>query len=193
MALLHSDATLGMEGLREQVALPRGASCDEWLALKTREICDELSLLSGAFDHVCTDSSCPKMCAGPLEYRWADGVSYTQATRMPAPRYVGHLLSWVDFHLADETFCPVQPGTPFPDGYMKELRGQYKMLFRIFAHLAHSHGKEIVAEACDAHFKFCFTHFMLTVREFDLVEDSELAPLVDLIAQCLEQVRPCRA
>lgn len=177
--------TLGSGGLYDQVRLPPGASEDEWLAVKTVEIFGELNLLTGAFRDICTQESCPKMCAGTFEYRWADGVKYPKAVRMSAPLYMETLLSWVDEQLGDEKFLPVEPGIPFVASYRKGMRTIYKRLFRIFAHLCHSHGQEMVEMECDAHVKHCFRHFIYMVKEFNLVEDSELDPLKELVTMCM--------
>jgi len=88
--------------------------------------------------------------------------------------------------LDDPELCPVLPGLLFPSSYKRVVKTVYKRFSRIFAHIAHSHGQALVDLECDAHFKFCFTHFMCTVKEFDLVEVSELAPISELIEQCLE-------
>merc|ERR1712039_578152 len=104
-----------------------------------------------------------------------------------APRYFEHLLIWVDKQLADESFLPVSPGRPFPPHYRKGMRVIYKRLFRIYAHTFHSHFKELVEGEADAHLNHSFKHFIYFVKEFNLIDDEELAPLKDLIELCMIQ------
>lgn len=185
--LLERQKTLGSRDLWQQVRLPPGASEEEWLAIHTIDFFNELNLLTGALQDICTHETCPLMCAGPYTFAWCDGDKVKMPTKMSAPRYFEHLLIWVERQLADESFLPVKPGQPFPTHYRRGLRVIYKRLFRIYAHTFHSHFKDLIADEADAHLNHSFKHFIYFVKEFSLVDDSELEPLKDLVALCVAQ------
>lgn len=186
--------TLGSKDLANQVKLPPGASEEEWLAVVTIDFFNELNLLVGAVQDLCTEQSCPTMCAGTFVWMWADGDKYKTPTQMSAPKYAEELLMWVDRQLADESFLPVKPGAQFPPTYRKAMRTIYKRLFRIYAHVFHSHFKELAEQDADAHLNHSFKHFIYFVKEFDLMSEDELEPLKDLVALCMDrrsrQARP---
>jgi MOB kinase activator 1 len=184
--MAHRAKSLGSAGLYDQVRLPSGVSEEEWLAVKTIEFFNELNLLVSAFQDKCTETTCPVMSAGAFTYAWADGDTVKVPTKLSAPTYMEHLLTWVDRQLADEAFFPVAPGVPFPKGYRKGLRVIYKRLFRIFAHFFHAHIQEIADCEADAHLDHSFKHFIFFVKEFGLVEEEELEPLKDYVAVCME-------
>jgi len=185
--LLERQKTLGSKDLAEQVKLPPGASVEEWLAVQTVDFFNELNLLIGALQDLCTEHTCPAMSAGPYTYMWADGDKIKVPTKMSAPRYFEHLLTWVDNQLSDESFLPVKHGVPFPKSFLKGMHVIYKRLFRIYAHVFHSHFKEMMEEEADAHLNHSFKHFVYFVKEFDLISIEEMEPLKDLVALCLEQ------
>lgn len=191
--LMERQKTLGSMDLAAQVKLPAGASDEEWLAVTTIEFFNELNLLVAALSDICTDQTCPAMCAGPFTFLWADGDAVKVPTKMSAPQYFDCLLTWVDKQLADKTFLPVEPGVVFPPNYRKGMRVIYKRLFRIYAHTFHSHFKELMEGEADAHLNHSFKHFIYFVKEFDLIDDAELEPMKDLVALCLEQkTRDCK-
>lgn len=185
--LLERQKTLGSKDLWAQVKLPPGASEEEWIAVSTVDFFNELNLLAGALTDICTEQTCPEMCAGPYKFAWADGDKVKVPTEMPAPRYFEHLLVWVEKQLADEAFLPIQPGVAFPPSFRKGVRVIYKRLFRIYAHTFHSHFKEMMAEEADVHLNHSFKHFIYFVKEFNLVDDEELEPLKELITLVLKQ------
>jgi len=185
--LMARQKTLGSADLADQVKLPNGASVEEWLAITTIDFFNELNLLIGAIQDLCTEQSCPQMSAGPYVWLWADGQKVREPTKLSAPQYLEALLTWVDAQLADESFLPVQPNVPFPPNFRKGMRVIYKRLFRIYAHVFHAHFKEMLEDEADAHLNHSFKHFVYFVKEFDLMESEEMEPMKDLVALCMEQ------
>lgn len=185
--LLERQKTLGSLDLAAQVRLPSGASEEEWLALNTIDLFNELNLLVSALSDLCTETTCPLMSAGPFTFAWADGEEVKVPQKLSAPKYMEALLIWVEKKVSDETFLPVQPGTPFPPHFKKGIKVIYKRLFRIYAHSFHSHYQAMMDCDADAHLNHSFKHFIYFVKEFDLVDDSELEPLKDLIALLMQQ------
>jgi len=124
------------------------------------------------------------MCAGPrYEYLWADGKDIKKPLKCSAPEYADYLMTWVQNTLEDETVFPVTDDAPFPKGFRNIVKTIFKRLFRIYAHIYYSHVKEIIDLGVEAHLNTAFKHFYLFIKEFDLVEKKEMAPLSDLIAR----------
>merc|ERR1711974_3162 len=175
-----------MGDLWQQVRLPEGASEDEWLALTTVDMFNEINLLAGAVVDICTHATCPLMNAGCYEFMWADG-SHQAPQKLSAPDYFEALLTWVERQISDENFLPTQHGVPFPPCFRKGIKVIYKRLFRVYAHIFHSHFKEMLEQEADAHLNHSFKHFIYFVKEFDLVDAKDLEPLKDLIALAMRQ------
>ncbi|KAG5573652.1 hypothetical protein H5410_063418 [Solanum commersonii] len=169
---------------------------------------DSVNLLYGTLTEFCTPENCPTMTAGPkYEYRWADGVQIKKPIEVSAPKYVEYLMDWIETQLDDESLFPQRLGAPFPPNFKDVVKTIFKRLFRVYAHIYHSHFQKIVSLKEEAHLNTCFKHFILfthtwslhmsTVyrlnlgvaergngrchKEFGLIDKKELAPLQDLI------------
>uniref|UniRef100_A0A0D3FKP0 MOB kinase activator-like 1A n=3 Tax=Oryza TaxID=4527 RepID=A0A0D3FKP0_9ORYZ len=178
----HIDATLGSGNLREAVRLPPGEDINEWLAVNTVDFFNQVNLLYGTLAEFCTPESCPTMTAGPkYEYRWADGVQIKKPIEVSAPKYVEYLMDWIEGQLDDESIFPQKLGTPFPPNFKEVVKTIFKRLFRVYAHIYHSHFQKIVSLKEEAHLNTCFKHFILFTTEFGLIDKKELAPLQELI------------
>jgi len=179
----YAKATLGSGNMRNAVVLPKGEDLNEWLAVNTVDFFNEISLLYGTITEFCTPSTCPVMSAGPqYEYLWADNVKVKKPIKVSAPEYVDYLMSWVETQLNDETIFPLQLGTPFPKNFQSIVKVIFKRLFRVYAHIYHSHFQKIVGLGAEAHLNTCFKHFIYFVYEFKLIEpEKEMEPLQDLI------------
>jgi len=178
----YAKATLGSGNMRSAVVLPKGEDLNEWLAVNTVDFFNEISLLYGTITEFCSPSTCAVMSAGPqYEYLWADGVKVKKPIKVSAPEYVDLLMSWVETQLNDEHIFPLQLGTPFPKNFQAIVRVIFKRLFRVYAHIYHSHFQKIVGLGAEAHLNTCFKHFIYFVHEFKLIDPKELQPLKDLI------------
>ncbi|RVW44099.1 MOB kinase activator-like 1A [Vitis vinifera] len=183
----HIDATLGSGNLREAVRLPPGEDPNEWLAVNTVDFFNQVNILYGTLTEFCTASICPTMSAGPkYEYRWADGVTIKKPIEVSAPKYVEYLMDWIETQLDDESIFPQKLGAPFPNNFQDVVKTIFKRLFRVYAHIYHSHFQKIVSLKEEAHLNTCFKHFVLFTWEFRLIDKGELAPLYDLIESILQ-------
>ncbi|KAG6469773.1 hypothetical protein ZIOFF_070704 [Zingiber officinale] len=115
------------------------------------------------------------------EYRWADGVQIKKPIEVSAPKYVEYLMEWIEVQLDDESIFPQKLGTPFPPNFKDVVKTIFKRLFRVYAHIYHSHFQKIVSLKEEAHLNTCFKHFILFTYEFGLIDKKELAPLQELI------------
>jgi len=179
----YAEATLGSGNLRAAVKLPQGEDENEWLAVNTVDFFNQINMLYGTITEFCTDEACPVMAAGPkYEYHWADGVEIKKPIKVTAPQYVEYLMTWVQKQLDDETAFPSKIGVPFPKNFSTIVKNIFKRLFRVYAHIYHSHFPTIVDLGEEAHLNTSFKHFIFFVQHFDLIDKRELAPLADLIA-----------
>jgi len=178
----YCQATLGAGNLREAVRLPKGEDFNEWLAVNSVDFFNEISLLYGCVSEYCTEKSCAIMSAGPkYEYLWMDGVKYKKPHKCSAPEYIDLLMTWVEDQINDPAIFPVDDGVPFPNNFRTIIKTILKRLFRVYAHIYHHHINKMIALDCEAHLNSCFKHFVYFVKEFQLVDEKELAPLADTI------------
>ncbi|KAI5674280.1 hypothetical protein M9H77_14644 [Catharanthus roseus] len=183
----HIDTTLGSGNLREAVRLPLGEDLNEWLAVNTVDFFNQVNILYGTLTEFCTSSSCPKMTAGPkYEYLWADGVTVKKPIVVSAPKYVEYLMDWIEVQLDDEAIFPQKLGAPFPSNFQQVVRTIFKRLFRVYAHIYHSHFQKIIKLKEEAHLNTCFKHFVLFTWEFHLIDMKQLEPLQDLVESILQ-------
>ncbi|KAK7843363.1 mob kinase activator-like 1a [Quercus suber] len=115
------------------------------------------------------------------EYRWADGEKIKKPIEVSAPRYVELLMDWIEGQLDNESLFPQRLGSPFPPNFKDVVKTIFKRLFRVYAHIYHSHFQKIVSLKEEAHLNTCFKHFILFTCEFVLIDRKELAPLQELI------------
>lgn len=124
-----AEATLGSGSLRKAVKLPEGEDENEWLAVNggfiriwhreqaangkiVVDFYNQINLLYGSITEFCSPQSCPEMKAtDEFEYLWQDNEQFKKPTKMPAPEYVEHLMSWVQANVDNENMFPSRIGT----------------------------------------------------------------------------------
>uniref|UniRef100_A0A0G4HCQ9 Uncharacterized protein n=1 Tax=Chromera velia CCMP2878 TaxID=1169474 RepID=A0A0G4HCQ9_9ALVE len=179
----NAKATLGMGNLKLAVKKPPNVDQDEWIAVKTMDMYNEVGLLWSATADFCTDLGCPIMAAGTkFEYRWAFRPD-RPPEKISAPQYMEHLVKWCDAKLRDTTLFPIEPGVPFPPHFRQEVSGMLRRIFRVYAHVYYHHFKEVQKAGAEAHLNCCFKHFLFFVREFNLVSMEDLEPLKALVME----------
>eukprot|EP01089_Gocevia_fonbrunei_P020006 TRINITY_DN727_c0_g1_i1.p1 TRINITY_DN727_c0_g1~~TRINITY_DN727_c0_g1_i1.p1 ORF type:complete len:230 (-),score=47.04 TRINITY_DN727_c0_g1_i1:51-740(-) len=177
----YAEATLGSGNLKLAVTLPEGEDLNEWLAVNTVDFFNQINMLYGTITEFCTAQECPVMSAGAkYEYHWADETQ-KKAVRCSAPEYVENLMTWVQKQLDDEATFPSKVGVPFPKNFKDLVCNIFKRLFRVYAHIYHSHFPKIVSLGEEAHLNTSFKHFIYFVKEFNLINKRELQPLAELI------------
>lgn len=184
----HLEKTLGSGDLHEAVKLPEGEDRDEWVAVNTVDFFNQINMLYGTLTEFCTAETCPCMSAGPkYEYLWADGVTVKKPIKCTAPEYIDYLMTWIQAQLDDEVLFPSKMGVPFHKNFFKIVQTIQKRLFRVYAHIYHSHFETVVRLEEEAHLNTSFKHFAFFVNEFGMINQKELAPLADLIARNMEK------
>lgn len=180
----YAKATLGSGNMKNAVVLPAGEDLNEWLAVNTVEFFNEISLLYGTVAEFCEEKnpSCKTMSAGSqYQYLWADGVVIKKPIQVSAPQYVDLLMNWVETQLNDEQIFPLQATTAFPKNFQPVIKTIFKRLFRVYAHIYHSHFPKVVGLGAEAHLNTCFKHFIYFVDEWNLIDEKELKPMEQLI------------
>ncbi|KAG0015665.1 MOB kinase activator 1B [Podila clonocystis] len=184
----YAEQTLGSGNLRQAVHLPEGEDLNEWLAVNTVDFFNQINMLYGTITEFCTPQDCPVMSAGPkYEYHWKDDGQFKKPARVSAPIYVDHLMSWVQSQLDNEAIFPSKIGVEFPHQFKPLIHDIFRRLFRVYAHIYATHFSVIVSLGEEAHLNTSFKHFILFVKEFNLIDQKELAPLADLIESLLAQ------
>ncbi|EMC96641.1 hypothetical protein BAUCODRAFT_70071 [Baudoinia panamericana UAMH 10762] len=168
-----AEATLGSGSLRKVVQLPEGEDRNEWLAVNVVDFYNQINLLYGAITEFCSPQSCPEMKAtDEFEYLWHDPPAYPKPTRLPAPTYISHLLTWTSNHLSNPNVFPTHPGVPFPANFQNTIRTIFKRLYRIYAHIYCHHYGVVRGLGLEAHLNTGFKHYVLFVEEFDLADEK---------------------
>ena len=116
------------------------------------------------------------MSAGPkYEYLWADGVTIKKPIKCTAAEYIDYLMTWIGVQLDDESLFPSKIGVPFPKHFQNVCKTILKRLFRVYAHIYHSHFEMVVKLEEEAHLNTSFKHFSFFIIEFALIQPRELA------------------
>eukprot|EP00754_Rhynchopus_humris_P037344 Rhum_TRINITY_DN19526_c0_g1::Rhum_TRINITY_DN19526_c0_g1_i1::g.170205::m.170205/K06685/MOB1, Mats; MOB kinase activator 1 len=185
---------LSIEELREMVRLPEGTMLEHWLASHCQDFYNMTKLLYGTVTEFCTEESCPAMsCGRRYEYVWKDKTDarYKKGWRCSASTYVELLMDWAEQQLTDDAIfptsesCNAAASPPYPSDFHKIVSNIAKRLFRVYAHVYHTHYFSVQNLDLEAHLNTTFQHFVLFSLEFGLLEKAEMSPLSDLIEDLL--------
>ncbi|MBZ3874731.1 MAP kinase-interacting serine/threonine-protein kinase 1 [Sciurus carolinensis] len=165
--------------LRSVVRLPPGENIDDWIAVHVVDFFNRINLIYGTMAERCSESSCPVMAGGPrYEYRWQDERQYRRPAKLSAPRYMALLMDWIEGLINDEDVFPTRVGVPFPKNFQQVCTKILTRLFRVFVHVYIHHFDSILSMGAEAHVNTCYKHFYYFIREFSLVDQRELEPLI---------------
>ena len=122
------------------------------------------------------------MSAGPkVAYLWADGKKVKKPVELSAPEYIENLFEWTFEQLSDPQVFPQDDEAKFPRHFQKVIKTIFKRIFRMYAHVFHSHFAQLKSQGAEAHLNSSFKHMTFFILEFDLIEENELKPLDNLI------------
>ena len=187
--------------IRALVKTPAFAEVNDWLALHTVDFYNDLSLLCGTVLEFCEQNEtggqlqevggagvedkqggCDTMTAGPkYQYLWKDEGEFKSPTELSAAQYLKVALAWIDSRLDDAELFPSE-NVGYGSRFRPTVRKIFKLFFRIYAHLYHSHFSDFVKLEAETHLNDSFRHFIFFVKEFKLIKSSELPPLHQLIS-----------
>eukprot|EP01083_Nonionella_stella_P277853 944743_1 len=69
----------------------------------------------------------------------------------------------------------------FPKNFKTSMSQILRRLFRLYAHLYHSHYDKFRDIGADSNLDLNFRHFVFFIREFNLISDNDMMPLKRLI------------
>lgn len=168
------------------VQLPKYVDYCEWLALNIFELFNHLNRFYGVIQEYTTPEAYPTMNAGPnTNYLWVN--SSGQAVNLPACQYIEYVITWVTNKLNDQSVFPTKNGGAFPPNFIKDCKNISRQMFRIFAHIYHNHFDKIIHLSLEAHWNSFFAHFISFVKEFNLIDRTEMEPLLPLIENFEQQ------
>lgn len=167
--------------LRDAVKLPIDESENEWIAKNIFDFHKQICMLYGT---IIADCNCPKMTAGKkYEYLWCHGPK-REPVDCNAPKYIHHVLDWVQEQLDDEDVFPsCSLDKDFPPDFTNICQTIAKRLLRIYAHVYHHHLDKVNKLKEEAHMNTSLKHFIYFVQEFNLVTSSDLDPLKEFIGK----------
>ncbi|RAK97230.1 Mob1/phocein family protein [Aspergillus ibericus CBS 121593] len=182
-----AEATLGSGSLRKAVKLPEGEDLNEWLAVNVVDFYNQINLLYGAITEFCSPQSCPEMKAtDEFEYLWQDSENFKRPTKMSAPEYIEHLMSWVQSSVDNEQIFPSRLGVPFPKVFPSLVRQIFKRMYRVYAHIYCHHYPVVVHLGLEPHLNTSFKHYVLFIDEHRLASGKDFwGPLGDLVDSML--------
>ncbi|RMD39656.1 hypothetical protein DV735_g5470, partial [Chaetothyriales sp. CBS 134920] len=185
-----AEATLGSGSLRKAVKLPEGEDVNEWLAVNVVDFYNQINLLYGSITEFCSPQTCPTMTATEeFEYLWQDPPAFSKPTKMAAPSYMEHLMTWVQANIDNESIFPSRIGVPFPKTFQSTVKQIFKRLFRVYAHIYCHHYPVVGLLGLEPHLNTSFKHFVLFVNEFGLDKGGGRdywGPLGDLVESMLK-------
>jgi MOB kinase activator 1 len=80
-----------------------------------------------------------------------------------------------------ELFSLDSKSDTYTAGFRKHCQLIFKYLFRIYAHLYHSHFVQFVQLGAETHLNSCCRRFVIFGVEFKLISERELTPLAQLV------------
>jgi MOB kinase activator 1 len=168
--------------IKESVKLPPGEDMNEWIAMNTIELYNTMNLCYGIVSEFCTETSCPQMTAGPkVTYFWADNKNKKEKpVSLPAPEYIEKLVVWISEQLDDQTIFP-ENSSDFGKNFLPTAKKILSRMFRVYAHVYHSHWEKVKSLGAEAHINTCFKHFYYFTNEFQLIDDKDMEPMKSLI------------
>ena len=71
--------------------------------------------------------------------------------------------SW-GVQMDDRSLFPKDAGSTFPANFMDIIKRIFKRLFRVYAHIYHTHFVEVCSLKIEAHLNTCFKHFIFFAK-----------------------------
>ncbi|XP_041052976.1 MOB kinase activator 2a isoform X1 [Cetorhinus maximus] len=163
---------------KELVTLPREIDLNEWLASNTTTFFNHINLQYSTISEFCTGDTCQTMTVCNTQYYWYDERG--KKIKCTAPQYVDFVMTSVQKFVTDEDIFPTKYGKEFPNSFESLVKKICRYLFHVLTHIYWAHFKETVALELHGHLNALYMHFMLFIREFNLVDPKETLVMEDL-------------
>ncbi|XP_027028984.1 MOB kinase activator 2a isoform X3 [Tachysurus fulvidraco] len=164
--------------LKDLVVLPREIDLNEWLASNATTFFNLINLQYSTISEFCTGDTCQAMTACNTIYYWYDEKG--KKSKCTAPQYVDFVMSLAQKLVTDEEIFPTKYGKEFPNSFESLVKKICRYLFHVLAHIYWAHFKETVALDLHGHLNTLYAHFIVFVREFNLVDPKEMCIMDDL-------------
>ena len=179
--------TLGSGYIRHAVELPPGENLEEWIAMHCIDFFNAVSLLVG----IVHDESAPQLPPGAgfppgFEYLWADPIS-KRTIKCSGPAYIEYVMNWIEACLNDPRIFPSSSSQHYPRDFVKNCKGIFKRMFRIFAILYTHFYHRVDALGSVAHLNTTFKHYLFFCFEFDLIPSCELEAIEMIVIRLKEE------
>lgn len=73
---------------------------------------------------------------------------------------------------------------PFPQNFVDVVKVIFKRLFRVYAHIYHSHFKHVCSLGEEAHLNTCFKHFMYFAQASAVMAECRMHVQLATLAIC---------
>lgn len=97
-----------------------------------------------------------------------------------APAIINYAITKQTHPFPSGPMLSVPPGKEFPNSFESLVKKICRYLFHVLAHLYWAHFKETVAMDLQGHLNTLYAHFIVFVREFNLVDPKETCIMDDL-------------
>ncbi|XP_039268696.1 MOB kinase activator 2-like isoform X2 [Styela clava] len=166
--------------LHQVVHLPPQIDQKEWVATQVISLFHNINLEYGTMSEFCTAESCPTMQgAGQMQYWWTDDRG--KKLKCTAPQYIDYVMTYCQKCVSNEKLFPTKYAHNFVPTFYTDISKMMRFLFHVLSHMYSSHFSKLQQFGLHGHLNIIFMHFILLVREFDLLDAKEHAPLDDLI------------
>ncbi|KAL7720376.1 Mob1/phocein family protein [Entamoeba marina] len=167
--------------LKGAVQCPPNQNINEWMAVSCFDLFNDIMLTYSSITSLCTNTRCPIMNAGnAMEYVW---IENQKPVRMSAPEYCDKLFTWVQECFDDTKIFPTEFGSSTPKLFSQTIRKIFKRLFRVYAHMFHSHIEHLEQLGIQGIALRGFKHFYIFCREYKMLGKDDLAPLRSLVSE----------
>eukprot|EP01113_Clastostelium_recurvatum_P036354 TRINITY_DN5166_c2_g1_i1.p1 TRINITY_DN5166_c2_g1~~TRINITY_DN5166_c2_g1_i1.p1 ORF type:complete len:311 (+),score=64.98 TRINITY_DN5166_c2_g1_i1:256-1188(+) len=158
---------------------PHDEQINDWIHENLLELFDATLHIYSTILQSCTAASCPQMSAGPVyTFLWSPSRRVKPAV-VSAPAYMENLFKWTKELLDDDKIFPLDGD--YGKEFIPTTSKIFTRLFRVYAHIYHSHFQTIIELGERKNLNTLFKQFYLFVHKHKLVDDKDMAPLKDLI------------
>lgn len=166
--------------LYQVVHLPPKIDQREWVATQVISLFHNINLEYGTMSEFCTADTCPTMQgAGQIQYLWLDDRG--KKLKCTAPQYIDYVMTYCQKCVSNEKLFPTKYAQTFGESFYADISKVLRFLFHVLSHMYSAHFTHLHKLSMHGHLNIIFMHFVLLVREFELLDSKDLEPLKELI------------
>jgi MOB kinase activator 1 len=155
--------------------LPKYVDVNEWVAVNVSDFYTNLNEFYGVLTECCTNESCPTMSAGPnVNYLYSQAGGSQKRVSLSAPGFIDATMSRTQGILNNPEVFPTNSAQEFHPSFPSTIRGIYRDLLRVFAHIYHAHYPQILHLRFEPHFNSLFAHYLAFGREYQLLDEKDI-------------------